>query len=510
MNFEYDNETINTIKKMLTNTTSGSHYNGWNNRTTYGYHSFNISNIKLLGQRQPWIRLNKIKKHYDFTDKTIIDFGCNTGGMVFHLPELKRAIGLDFNKDCIDACNYISSVINCNTKYLFKQQDLNIFNLKHFLKDNNIDNVDVIFLLSLGSWINNWKALYTQCLEICDNIILETNNDKEGIPQLKLFENLNCLIKVIDNSSHDDTTNNFSRKTYLITKKNYPIKKIFVNSHQYHFKNMFFIDYFISRYHIKVNNIQEADIIYSPHHYINIEHYPTKKFIFGPHFSVFPNNIVRKFNNIHNNAIYIQPSQPSVDTWQKEFNFNSLPMKAIPFGVDTEKFKPNINIEKTNVILYYKSRDPNEFNLLTKFLNNKNITYKVFSYQDKYNENHFLEYLKTCKYGVVLGRHESQGFAIQEMLSCNLPLLVWGVTLRNQEYPYIKDYVQIKSKVSTVPYWNTECGELFHNYSELENTFNKFIKNIDNYNPRKFILENLSMDKCVEKWNSLLYEIYNN
>ena len=96
------------------------------------------------------------------------------------------------------------------------------------------------------------------------------------------------------------------------------------------------------------------------------------------------------------------------------------------------------------------------------------------------------------------------------MLSCNLPLLVWGVTLRKQEYPYIKDYVQIKSKVSTVPYWNTECGELFHNYSELENTFNKFIKNIDNYNSRKFILENLSMDKCVEKWNSLLYEIYNN
>ena len=48
------------------NTTSYSHYNGWNNRTTYGYHSFNISNIKILGQRQPWIRLNKMKEHYDF------------------------------------------------------------------------------------------------------------------------------------------------------------------------------------------------------------------------------------------------------------------------------------------------------------------------------------------------------------------------------------------------------------------------------------------------------------
>ena len=218
MNFEYDNETINTIKNLLTHTTLGSHYNGWSNRTTYGYHSFNISNIKLLGQRQPWIRLNKIKKHYDFTDKTIIDFGCNTGGMIFHLPELKTAIGLDFNKDCINACNYISSVIKCNTKYLFKQQDLNTFNLNFFLKDNMVNKVDVIFLLSLGSWIKNWSELYKNCINICDNIVLETNNDHEGEPQLQLFKTLNCNINLISNCSDDDTTNNIGRKTYLITR----------------------------------------------------------------------------------------------------------------------------------------------------------------------------------------------------------------------------------------------------------------------------------------------------
>ena len=60
----------------------------------------------------------------------------------------------------------------------------------------------------------------------------------------------------------------------------------------------------------------------------------------------------------------------------------------------------------------------------------------MFSYQKRYDENEFLNYIKTCKYGIVLDAHESQGFAIQEMLSCNLPLLVWGVTLRKQEFPY--------------------------------------------------------------------------
>lgn len=218
MNKEYDNKTIDDIKKHLTSTTKRGHYNGWNNRTTYGYHSFDIANIKIPGQRQPLIRLNKMKKYYDFTDKTIIDFGCNTGGMIFHLPELKKAIGLDFNEECINSCNYISSIIHSNTEYIFKQKDLNEFSLDKFLNDNMINEVDVIFLLALGSWIKKWPELYKNCINVCDTIILETNNDEEGKPQLELFETLNCNIKLISDCSDDDITNNIGRKTYLITK----------------------------------------------------------------------------------------------------------------------------------------------------------------------------------------------------------------------------------------------------------------------------------------------------
>jgi hypothetical protein len=280
--------------------------------------------------------------------------------------------------------------------------------------------------------------------------------------------------------------------------------KIFIYNTSFHFKNKNFIEYFINKYHTRVNNINDADLVYSPNKYIDIHLYPTKRFLFGPHFSVFPNNVVSKFNNVHNNAIYIQPSQPSVDTWQKEFNFKALPMKAMPFGVDTQRFIGNDKLTRNNIVVYYKCRDPKEMNLLIKFLNNKNLKYKIFSYQQKYSEEYFLSYIKTCKYGIVLGRHESQGFAIEEMLSCDVPLLVWGVKFRNQQYPYCKEYIYIKSNVSTVPYWSSECGELFYNFTELEKSFTKFINNIDNYKPRQFILDNLSMEKCSEKWNNLL------
>ena len=48
--------------------------------------------------------------------------------------------------------------------------------------------------------------------------VFKRNNDKEGLPQLELFQKLNCDIKCIIDNSLDDTTNNNLRKTYLITK----------------------------------------------------------------------------------------------------------------------------------------------------------------------------------------------------------------------------------------------------------------------------------------------------
>ena len=43
-------------------------------------------------------------------------------------------------------------------------------------------------------------------------------------------------------------------------------------------------------------DIEKYNIIYSPSQPINTSNYPTKKFIFGPHFSVFPDN---KFNSLN-------------------------------------------------------------------------------------------------------------------------------------------------------------------------------------------------------------------
>jgi len=293
-------------------------------------------------------------------------------------------------------------------------------------------------------------------------------------------------------------------KNIIMRYKKYKIFK----ADTYHHKNDFFLNYFINNYHYSVNNINDSDIILSGGKFLSkTENYASKKFIFGPHFGRNRINEIRKINNKANNNVYIQPSLPSVKLWTDELNFSGLPVLSMPFGVDTKRFIGNEKSTRTNIIVYYKQRDPKEMELLIKFLDSKNLNYKVFDYIRKYKEEDFLQYLKTCKYGIVLGRHESQGFAIQEMLSCDIPLLVWGVTLRKQEYPYLADYQNIKTQVSTVPYWSNQCGELFYNYNEIENKYKIFINKLDSYKPREFILENLSLDACSKQWNQLFYEL---
>ena len=114
----YNADTINCVKNTMIKTTIKQHSNMWSNRTTYGYHSFNIFNINISGQRNPVERLKIMKQNVDFKDKTIIDFGCNSGGMLLHLPEIKAGFGYDFNIDCINTANFINRIIKFNDNLL--------------------------------------------------------------------------------------------------------------------------------------------------------------------------------------------------------------------------------------------------------------------------------------------------------------------------------------------------------------------------------------------------------
>ena len=251
----------------------------------------------------------------------------------------------------------------------------------------------------------------------------------------------------------------------------------------------------------KVSDIENYDIIYSPSQPLNTALYPNKKFIFGPHFSVFPDNKLLKINNIHKNSVYIQPSEWAMNVWVNMKATIFLPIKSFPFPVDTDKFsfKEDINL-KTDIFIYFKRRNPAELTFVESFLQSKNINYRIFDYVKGYDENDYLSFLQKSKFGIILDAHESQGFAIQEAISCDIPLLVWNAKSMNQEHG--PRYSNIPC--TTIPYWDERCGEYFYNNTELEKIFDLFISKLETYKPREYILENLSVEKCAEIFLELL------
>ena len=217
LNITYDNKIVNNIKNKLHDTTLKGHYNKWKNtdKCYVGYHSFNFGNVTLKGQRNPLIRLKSFKTVFDFTNKNVVDFGCNTGGMLHHLPEINNGLGFDYDIKCINAAKHLSNIIKYNNTLLFKQHDFDK-NSYQDLKNKITFKPDIIFLLSLGSWIKSWKELYKTALSYKCPIILEINNEKEGVSQLQFFKNNNKNLKLIINNSLDDCTNNNRRRTYII------------------------------------------------------------------------------------------------------------------------------------------------------------------------------------------------------------------------------------------------------------------------------------------------------
>lgn len=245
-------------------------------------------------------------------------------------------------------------------------------------------------------------------------------------------------------------------------------------------------------------------IIYSPCLPINVSKYPNVKFIFGPHFSVFPEKQSMDIIRGNKNVIYVQPSDWARDVWRNNYLCNGIRIETLSFGVNTDKFcevKPKS--DRNQVFIYFKRRNPHELTFIQSFLKLNNINYRIFDYTKKYSQEEYLDYLQNAKYGIWLGSHESQGFALQEALSCNVPLLVWNVFSMNQEYG--SSYQNIPA--TTISYWDSICGEYFNEVNDFFYKFKLFISKLNIYNPRQFILDNLSIEKCEEKFINILKSI---
>jgi hypothetical protein len=254
------------------------------------------------------------------------------------------------------------------------------------------------------------------------------------------------------------------------------------------------------------------DLVFLPSSYLPPWAFPNaKKLLYGPHSFIHLKHPWATESKFDSRCSYNFLSQWVLDFVKEQGQLGLEPV-LLPFPVDTERFQPSLQKQPSpfECFVYCKHRDIQLYLHIFQFLESKNINFCIFDYRRKYNEEDYFYILQSVNFGIWIGTHESQGFALQEALSCNIPLVVLEATSmfdeRNEqnELTYKAEQGKYQMKATPCTYWDDRCG---YKDPSLESTFQNIERMRESYQsfrPREFILEHLSPEQCAKRFQSVL------
>jgi len=184
---------------------------------------------------------------------------------------------------------------------------------------------------------------------------------------------------------------------------------------------------------------------------------------------------------------------------------------AWPVGIDTGYWQPCTAKKNIDFLIYDKlNRDRNnqEINVLNpifKILNEYNLTYQVIRY-GTYTTARLKENLDHSKAAIFLSESETQGMAYQQILATGTPILAFDRGGYWQDPYYYPDKVKYQP-VSSVPYWDERCGMKFTGAADFKTQLTPFLARLDKFKPRDYILENLTLEICAEKYLQIYRQV---
>lgn len=248
--------------------------------------------------------------------------------------------------------------------------------------------------------------------------------------------------------------------------------------------------------------IPDYNILISNMHFFNPDLIPESiKIIFGPQLFIFPEGaIIGKLNSKWAFRCVDNTLSKWVEKCYLDVASLVIPTGQFPFAVDTEKFSPKNEEKNIDCLIYFKNRNPETLKKVKELLDQKNLKYKVVSY-GSYLEEDYINLLHKSKFMISVDAHESQGFALEEAMSCNIPLVVFDIETAYDvyNYTYFDKYKPLELKATSVPYWSEECGLKTTKISDISGMIDQMLNTYQTFKPRQFILEKLSEEVCMQK-----------
>jgi len=184
----------------------------------------------------------------------------------------------------------------------------------------------------------------------------------------------------------------------------------------------------------------------------------------------------------------IAPSEWVKNKFITKFNLPEDKLAVWPVGI--EEFN-NIREPNYDCLIYFKRRDQSELDAVKKFLVSNGLSYRMVEY-GTYGEDGFKQLVNSAKFCFLINGTESQGIAVQEIMSMGVPIIAWDIK------EWLDQGEAYRVPATSIPYWDERCGEVFFNIDELDVTFSKFYATLDQYDPKAFIKDNLSFECSVK------------
>jgi hypothetical protein len=263
--------------------------------------------------------------------------------------------------------------------------------------------------------------------------------------------------------------------------------------------------------YIKSHPHEVACIIGKPH--LLDEHEWKNPIVFGAGIFSHPRADVDFLKRRPNIKKILVPGQWMADMFKPFYGDIVTPW---PTGIDTDEWAPTVtNVDKPLDFLVYDKirweRDKYVPGLLQPILNHLDalsLKYTVLRY-GAYSPADLKLVLSQSKAAIFLCEHETQGLAYQQILAAGVPILAWdrgGYWQDPSYYPAIK-----YGPVSSVPYWSSICGVKFVSLKDFDAKLADFV-DIDRRNgfdPRNYILENLTLEKCADAYVQIIRSVLN-
>lgn len=219
------------------------------------------------------------------------------------------------------------------------------------------------------------------------------------------------------------------------------------------------------------------------------------KLFAGPNLVVSPKDAIALFSS---NAIdsFIVNSQ-----WVQDFYSEELPslknsLFIWPSGTDSDFWSPSNNGRPNQILIYNKNIDTKIISKYTDQLTYRGISYELINY-GYYKPKEYYDLLNQSQTMLYFSQSESQGLALLEAWSMDVPTYVWNGGI------FTFDGRKVNS--SPAPYLSEVCGVFFE---DAEDFFNQYKKHdaLD-FKAREWVLANgtdkVSAKNLVQHFNLL-------